>query len=364
MPARLPPLLDWRSIQERLTEVFPEGLTHRQFVVREASAKSIFVMLYVGAIEGAEQWVRPNQIVRMTDEQAAKRSDDQRHEWIAASLRSSRGHPAGAWYAQNSREQIRDETFRQGLAEFGALHERPLGTTSSAGRYALRSDFAALFNPPLQGRALQAAINRWRKRNLSKTALARVALIRDASVATASGVQVRFPNGEGRQLAPGPSSLIAKAVIEEFAPRFLDQPVVYWLSESARKEDRRDATLSRKLGIVIPIDRHLPDIVLIDTGRGDLLFVFVEVVATDGPVTESRRSAILKLMQGSSYPESSIAFLTAYKDREEQAFRRTFSTLAWRSFAWCMAEPEGLIGLHKHHAKVRLRDLFDPRGKP
>ncbi len=84
---------------------------------------------------------------------------------------------------------------------------------------------------------------------------------------------------------------------------------------------------------------------------------------TDGPVTESRRSAILKLMQGHGYADSSIAFLTAYKDREEQAFRRTFSTLAWRSFAWCMAEPEGLIGLHKHHTRIRLRDLFDPRGK-
>ena len=43
---------------------------------------------------------------------------------------------------------------------------------------------------------------------------------------------VTFPNGEIRDMKPGPSSVSSKAVVEEFAARFLEQPGVIWLSES------------------------------------------------------------------------------------------------------------------------------------
>ncbi len=52
--------------------------------------------------------------------------------------------PAGkTWYLENSREQIRDETIRQGFITNNAAFERPgVPTTSSKPRYALRADFA------------------------------------------------------------------------------------------------------------------------------------------------------------------------------------------------------------------------------
>jgi hypothetical protein len=36
-------------------------------------------MLYAGVVEGADQWIRPDQVTRMTDEQAALSDDDSRH---------------------------------------------------------------------------------------------------------------------------------------------------------------------------------------------------------------------------------------------------------------------------------------------
>ena len=59
---RFPPLLDVKEIQKRLFEIFPEGIPNRTYCIREMAAKTIFVMLYVGAIEGVHRFLRPDQI--------------------------------------------------------------------------------------------------------------------------------------------------------------------------------------------------------------------------------------------------------------------------------------------------------------
>ena len=42
---------------------------------------------------------------------------------------------------------------------------------------------------------------------------------------------------------------------------------------------------------------------------------------------------------------SSMAFVTAFQDRNAAAFKRAIANLAWGSFAWCVNEPEHLIAL-------------------
>ncbi len=50
----LPLLLPWPELRARLLVIFPEGTPARAFLVREASAKTIFAALYVGAIAGED----------------------------------------------------------------------------------------------------------------------------------------------------------------------------------------------------------------------------------------------------------------------------------------------------------------------
>jgi hypothetical protein len=50
----LPPLIPFPTIAAWLPEIFPEGTPNRNFVTREIAAKTIFVMLYIGAVEGAK----------------------------------------------------------------------------------------------------------------------------------------------------------------------------------------------------------------------------------------------------------------------------------------------------------------------
>ena len=203
----LPPLLPVPDIHQRLQTIFPDGTVNRNYVTREIAAKTVFVMLYIGAVESADCWLRPDQVTRMTDAQALLAEDDSREAWSDQSMRPAGGSIEGQWYAANTREPIRDETLREGLVRMGAVKEREgLPTTSPRPRYALADEFARLFDPDLADAALQAAIEEWQTANLSSGALARVAILRRGAVARQGRALVTFPNGETRHLDPGPSS--------------------------------------------------------------------------------------------------------------------------------------------------------------
>lgn len=355
----LPPLPQVKDIRNRLLLIFPEGTPNRGYCTREMAAKTVFVMLYMGAVENVGKFLRPDQVSRMTDIQAAKKDNDSRLSWAIDSLKE-RGDIPGRWYAVGSREPIRDETLRAGLIPTGAVGEKPdVATTSPAGRYYLRDSFAVLLDPALKGLRLKKAISAWQMTNLNAGALARIHLLAKGAVYSGTGVLVSFPNGETRRLSEGPSSVITKAVVEEFTKRFLTKAGVIFLSESRTKVLTRDNELANRIGLQIPADRSLPDILLVDLGPSDPLLVFVEVVATDGAITEQRKDAFLKITRAGGFNDSQVAFVTAYLDRTQPAFKKTVTELAWNAFAWFASEPNHLIVLRggAENDSVRLADL-------
>jgi len=103
--------------------------------------------------------------------------------------------------------------------------------------------------------------------------------------------------------------------------------------------------MARRIGLDIRVQEDLPDIILVDLAPAHPLFVFVEVVASDGPVGERRKQAIYTLTDAGNIDRRHIAFVTAYLDRGTGAFSKTAKVLAWDSFAWFMSEPEKLIVL-------------------
>jgi hypothetical protein len=349
----LPELVLWPEIHRRLAMIFPPGTPERGLLVREMAARTVFTALYIGAIEGADIWLAPRHVVRMGDAQAMLADPAARAGYLAAINASRAPSSPDRWYADNTREPLRDEVIRQGLVPVNAMIEREgVPTTSPLGRYALQGDFAALFAPGLDDAALAARAADWRERNLSAAALARAALVRASAGTSSTNILVQCPNGPAVVLPAGPSPMITKAVIEVFAPQFLGDPRVAWISDSATKRPFRDSLLEQALRISLDAAQLLPDVVLVDLeppGRpGGVLIVFVEVVASDGPVTEGRREALLGLLRASplGYRDTDAAFVTAYADRGADAVRRTQSSLAWGSFAWFVSEPGHLVQLH------------------
>lgn len=344
MTSILPPYVTRELVEERLPLIFPEGTPNRVYCTRQLSASTVFAMLYIGAVQGLNRFLGPIHVYRMTDEQAAKARDDDRIAYADGVRKRSYVVPGDRWYADNTREPIRDETLREGLVNIGAVVARDdLPTTSSKPRYALLPDFAALFDPDLADDALTQAITAYQTKHLSKSALARVSLVQAGAAAGEYGVIVAFPNGETRKLAPGPSSIILKAVVEDFSKTFLQTPAVLWLSESGNKVVQRDDGLAASIGLQIEADKDLPDLILIDLAPADPLIVFVEVVATDGPISDRRQTALYALTDAAGFERSQVAFVTAFRDREAPGSKKTMSALAWNSFAWYASEPSNIV---------------------
>src|SRR5665213_536817 len=59
------PLCDVPEIHRRLLQVFPEGTPQRTYCTREMAARAVFVMLYIGAVEGSGTWMTPKHVYRM-----------------------------------------------------------------------------------------------------------------------------------------------------------------------------------------------------------------------------------------------------------------------------------------------------------
>jgi hypothetical protein len=101
----------------------------------------------------------------------------------------------------------------------------------------------------------------------------------------------------------------------------------------------------------------LPDIILVDLAPDTPLLVFVEAVATEGPISESRQAALLKLATDAGYERQDVAFVSAFMDRASSAFRKVCSELAWGSFAWFATEPDLIVGYFGKAQHTLLSEL-------
>lgn len=116
-----PPYATRELVAERLSLIFPDGTPNRLYCTRELAASTVFVMLYIGAVEGSGRYLGPVHVYRMSGAQA-ERSDPREREAYAASVLKKNFNPPGTrWYADNTREPIRDETLRDGLVAIGAV---------------------------------------------------------------------------------------------------------------------------------------------------------------------------------------------------------------------------------------------------
>lgn len=338
-----PPIADRAEIRSRLSRIFPDGAADR--ILRgDLAAAAIFALAYVGAVPNdTRQLARPTMVLWMDDAIASRTSDADRTAYFHAALRGRQavatlteqfGTPHRSWYADNSRETLRDEILPK-LMEFGAvLRDQDVPTTSSKPRWALDRSFVALFDPKLRGDDLDRAITSWQSKHLTARAMRQIALDR---LPSSAALAVTLPDGAVRHLAPGRSSAIVRGVLEEWAPRRLAEPKLLFISESGNKLDVVDAAVLQQLRISLDVTRLLPDLLLYD--RASARFWFVEIVATNGVVDERRRRHLLAWAAEQEIEPHECQFLTAFESRSASIARKRLAALAVGSHAWFLDEP-------------------------
>jgi hypothetical protein len=307
------------------------------------AARVIFVFLYGGYIQGSGRFMRPSYVYLFTEEQSQQTTDEERKQW-AYGANSPGKRPSGQrWYADTSREPIRDDLMRNQFLRLGIMEKLPgYATSSSRPINYLSADFAALFDPSLTGETLIATIRAWSSRHLSKATLQRMALKAQGISAKAGDLLVSLPDGTRIRITAGPSSLIAKDLIEQFSTRHLKDPALLWLSSSDAKAMPQFVELSSAVGLRFDLTAELPDMILADL-KQPIRFLFCEIVATDGAVTDARKQALLGIVRSSGIPQENVEFLTAFEDRSAPAFRKNFSKLAVNSLVWFRTEPDLLV---------------------
>ena len=339
----LSPLLSIDEIRERLNIIFPESFPDRGLLVGLMAAKVIYVFLYGGFVEGTGRYLRPSFIYLFTEEQAQKTTDEDRIYWVVNASKAGFRPSGTRWYADTSREPIRDDLMRNVLLPLGIMLKRPgAATTASTPINYMSKEFSYLFDISLHGGNLLSAIEHWRTKHLSQATLQRMALTAQGIHAKTGDILIDMPDGTRIRISGGPSSNISKSLIEEFAPIHLNKPAVLWLSASDKKSYPQFAELAKSVGLAFNPSKELPDLIFADMVE-PVSFVFCEVVATDGAVTNLRKEAILELVKASKIPEQSVKFLSAFEDRSSGTFKKNFSKLAVDTLVWFRTEPNLLV---------------------
>lgn len=292
----------------------------------------------------------PKVVIEMSQRQIVRTTLAERNAYLARIVRPGQNADGRAWLAPNSREGIRDEALRA-LKRIGAVIELDLPPTSSKPRYALVESFADLFDPKLIGDKRAAALAVWRAQHLGGAELARLAI-----VAAQARDTVKLPDGTTQALTPGPSAAITAALIEQLAPRYLEDPAVLSYSDPRGPITYIDEKLMGLLGLLLEAGDPLPDVLLADLSK-PLRFVFAEAVATEGPIDAGRVEAIRVWLERCGFEIGDAYFVTAYLDRGDPAFRKTIGEVAWRSAVWFVAEPEHLLIASDGSEVASLRDI-------
>lgn len=249
---------------------------------------------------------------------------------ITPMMQFARDH-YGKQYAPNTRETFRRQTMHQLVAAGIALYNpdnptRPVNSPKAV--YQIEPDTLKLL------RAFATAA--WIK-NLAayqknrKTLTARYARAREMQK-----LPVKLATGATMRLSPGDHSQLIKAIIEEFAPRFVPGGVLIYAGDTGEKWGYFDKELLAKLGVEVDGHGKMPDVVLYCPKRGWLLLI--ESVTSHGPVDGKRHDELARLFEGS---KAGLVFVTAFPSRA--VMTRYLGEIAWETEVWVADAPSHLI---------------------
>jgi hypothetical protein len=234
-------------------------------------------------------------------------------------------------YAPNTRETVRRQTMHQFVDAGIALYnpdkpDRPVN--SPAAVYQIEPSALALLR--------SFDTKAWHDNLTAYLAERQTLAAKYAHERKQNLVPVQIAPGQKIALSPGEHSELIRAIIEDFAARFVPGAVLIYAGDTGDKWGYFDAALLAKLGVNVDSHGKMPDVVLYYPERNWLLLV--ESVTSHGPVDGKRHAELSRLFAGSS---AGLVYVTAFPNRAIMG--RYLSEIAWETEVWVADAPSHLI---------------------
>lgn len=237
----------------------------------------------------------------------------------------------GKSYAPNTRETFRRQTIHQFVAAGIALYnpdDPTRAVNSPKAVYQIEPDALAL---------LRTFDTRQWKKNLQGYLSSSESLVaRYAKERKQNQIPIVIAPGKEIHLTPGEHSELVKAIIEEFAPRFVPGAMLIYAGDTGDKWGCFDEALLRRLGVSVDAHGKMPDAAIYYPEKDWLLLV--ESVTSHGPVNGKRHDELARLFSHSS---AGLVYVTAFPSRSVMA--RYLPEIAWETEVWCADSPSHLI---------------------
>ncbi len=149
-------------------------------------------------------------------------------------------------------------------------------------------------------------------------------------------VPVTLAEGQEVYLTPGAHSKLVKAIVDEFAPRFVPGGYVIYVGDTGDKWRYFDEGALRALGVTVDVHGKMPDVVIHHVEKDWL--VLIEAVTSHGPVNAKRREELAALFQGA---RSGLVYVTAFLTRSDMA--RYIGDISWETEVWVQEAGTHLI---------------------
>jgi len=149
-------------------------------------------------------------------------------------------------------------------------------------------------------------------------------------------ISVDLPDGTPVNFSPGKHNKLQVKIIKDFRVRFSPNTQVVYVGDTARKMLYEDKSLLKKLKI--PITKHdkLPDVVLYDSQKNQILLI--EAVTAHGPLSPKRQIELEKTLKNC---KAKRIYITAFPDFRE--FKRHVDNIAWETEVWIENNPDHMI---------------------
>jgi hypothetical protein len=151
-----------------------------------------------------------------------------------------------------------------------------------------------------------------------------------------SQIPIKISRNKKILLSPGAHSELIKAIIEQFAPRFVPGGILIYVGDTGNKWSYFDSKTLAKIGVAIGSHGKMPDVVIYYPDKNWL--ILAEAVTSHGPVDAKRHQELKNLFANSS---AGLVFITTFPSRSLMA--RYLSEIAWETEVWTADAPSHLI---------------------